>query len=524
MSFPMILRRGRRVIRRETRAGRSILLGLCTTFVCAGSGLTPAAAQDPHGPGPVQHESKDEGPRGVSLHKEGALDGYTLLCPLMSLRTVLLDMDGEIVHEWKSALPPGNSVYLQDNGNILRAARIEDGGIFEGGGIGGMVQEYTWDGELVWEFSLADKWRHHHHDIEPLPNGNVLLIVWERKSYDKAIFAGRDPALMQSGEFWPDAVFEIRKLPPNDAEIVWEWHVWDHLIQDHDPKHDNHGDVQAHPERVDINADQTEKKPDADAQDAQDAQLRQLGYVAGDAKDGSGKKRNVRGADWLHTNGIDYNPELDQIVLSVPKLGEFWVIDHSTTTEEAKGSTGGRYGRGGDLLFRYGNPATMRATDDVGKRLFFQHDVQWIAAGLPGAGDLLLYNNGQGRPEGNFSTVDQLASPANPDGSYTLRPGVPTVAEMAWQYGQDEGDRFFSGFISGAQRLQNGNTLICEGAAGRIFEVTSAGEIVWDYRNEVGGDTPREDIGGHTGINPFALFRATRIPKDHPGLSALRDR
>ena len=62
--------------------------------------------------------------------------------------------------------------------------------------------------------------------------------------------------------------------------------------------------------------------------------------------------------DWLHTNGIDYNAEYDLIVLSVPRMNELWVIDHSTTTEEALGSTGGRWGKGGDLLWRWGNPRT----------------------------------------------------------------------------------------------------------------------------------------------------------------------
>ncbi len=529
-------------------------MGLATLFACLCLFPQEQAPPPPPPAAPPPPEAPQE-PRGLRVKDPRAFDGYTLITPLKSVRALLLDMDGKIVHTWTTPYAPGNSVYLLDNGNLLRCVRIVDGGVFEGGGIGGRIQELAWDGKVVWDYTLAEEFAHHHHDIEPLPNGNVLLIVWERISYDKAIALGRDPARMQSGELWPDAIYEIEKTPPTGAKIVWQWRVTDHLIQDHDATKSNFGEVAAHPELLDVNGDRHAANdprpgprgppggppgggpppggpppdapppaaPNGDAKDdaKEEDRLRQLGYVGGAAKGKDGKARNVKGADWMHTNGIDYNPRLDQIVFSSPNYCEFFVIDHSTTTEEAKGHTGGRYGRGGDFLFRYGNPQVYGRGDKATRRLFHQHDSQWIEDGLPGAGNFLVFNNGGGRGDHPFSTVDEIHGAA--DGKYAwpssgkpFEPNDPT-----WSYGAKESERFFSSFISGAQRLPNGNTLICSGEQGRMLEVTPDGTIVWDYWNEHGGDAPKEP--GPTGmVQPFALFRATRIAKDHPGLAALK--
>lgn len=137
----------------------------------------------------------------------------------------------------------------------------------------------------------------------------------------------------------PDYVIEVEPTPPVGGNIVWEWHVWDHLIQEHDASKDNYGDPAAHPELVDVN--------------------------------GSGGKV---AAFWNHMNSIHYNPELDQIMMSVRGNSELWVIDHSTTTEEAAGHSGGRYGKGGDLLYRWGNPSTYGAGDRNDQQLFQRHD------------------------------------------------------------------------------------------------------------------------------------------------------
>ena len=82
-----------------------------------------------------------------------------------------------------------------------------------------------------------------------------------------------------------------------------------------------------------------------------------------------------------------------------------------------------------------------------------------------------------------------------------------------WSYSDPDGE-FFSSFISGTQRLPNGNTLICSGAQGRVFEVTADGRVVWDFRNSHFGEPDPK----FADVPPNSLYRAVRIPKDHPGL------
>ncbi len=504
-----------------------VLVG-CLAFVPMASAQDAPPAAPPQGDAPAAAPAATEEPRGLRVYEADAMPGYTLIAPLTSYRTLLLDMEGEVVHEWKSAFAPGGAVYLLPNGNVLRVRRDLETDIFEGGGISGGIDEIAPDGTLVWGYSIKSDKIYSHHDILQLPNGHVLAIVWERKSGTKAVEAGRDKKRI-GGELWADAIYEIEKQPPTGGRIVWEWHSWDHLIQDHDKDRANFGDVAAHPELIDINGEPADDMSPAAAAAAADA-MKQAGYLGGDAKDAKGRPRDLRGADWMHCNAVDYNPALDQIVISSPHFSEIWVIDHSTTTEEAKGHTGGKSGKGGDLLYRWGNPKNYRAGTANDQRLFGQHNIQWIEPGLPGAGNFLVFNNGEGRPRAQYSSADEFTAPMDAAGHYTLEPEEPYGPdELVWRYGGKEGAWFFSSFISGVQRLKNGNTLICQGADGRVFEVTAEGQVVWEFANIFGGEVemslgkhqgPAQGPGGK-GFNPFALFRATRIPMDHPALQAL---
>ena len=213
----------------------------------------------------------------------------------------------------------------------------------------------------------------------------------------------------------------------------------------------------------------------------------------------------------MHANGIDYNEQLDQIVLSVRHFNELWVIDHSTTTEEAAGHSGGNSGKGGDLLYRWGNPRAYRAGDTGDQTLWSQHDAQWIEPGLPRAGNLLVFNNGNGRPGGNYSTVDEITPPVDGFGNYSLVPGQAYgPADLTWTVFV-----LYSSFISGAQRLPNGNTLIDSGAQGTFFEITPDGENVWRYVNPINAAGALWQGATRSGN---AVFRATRYAPDYPGL------
>ncbi|MCB1127551.1 MAG: hypothetical protein KDM81_13745, partial [Verrucomicrobiae bacterium] len=93
---------------------------------------------------------------GLFLNTPKACPGYTLFAPKHNTVTYLMDNEGHVVHQWKSAYEPGQSAYLLPNGHLLRAGmlRVQGG---TGGGEGGRLEEYDWDGNLVWEFNHATR-------------------------------------------------------------------------------------------------------------------------------------------------------------------------------------------------------------------------------------------------------------------------------------------------------------------------------------------------------------------------------
>ena len=266
-------------------------------------------------------------------------EGQILYAPMYQTTTYLREYTGTVNHTWPSSYWPGVMVRWFGDGAIIRTIRAGVGP--GGGGAGGGVQKILWDGTIVWDFRYNTNGRLTHHDLKILPNGNVLLIAWETKTRTECINAGRNPNLVGSMGLMPDHIIEVQPTGPSSGEIVWEWHVWDHLIQDYDPSKANYGVVADHPELVDIN------------------------FVTSSQQ------------DLMHTNSIDYNEELDQILISVRYYSEIWVIDHSTTTEEAAGHTGGKYGKGGDLLYRWGNPRAYKRGTTSDRKLFEQHDATW---------------------------------------------------------------------------------------------------------------------------------------------------
>jgi hypothetical protein len=343
----------------------------------------------------------------------------------------------------------------------------------------------------------------------------VLLLVWELKTAEETIAAERRPEAV-AGPWLADSVLEIKPTSPKTGEVVWEWHVWDHLIQDRDSSGANYGDVAAHPERIDINVGESLATEVARATPSADTlkTLRSIGYVG---------SRSPTAAppitpDWTHINAIAYNAELDQIMLTVRQFHELWIIDHSTTATEAASHSGGRSGRGGDLLYRWGNPQAYRAGTKADQRLFAPHDAHWIPPGRPGAGHVLVFNNGISRPGGDYSSVDELVLPVDAQGRYVREPGPAYGPKgLVWRFtASPRKTEFFAGFMSGAQRLPNGNTLICNGVSGTIFEVTRNQEVVWTYTY---AETGKAGSSGSAppGSNP--VFRAYRYGVDYPGLA-----
>jgi hypothetical protein len=311
-----------------------------------------------------------------------------------------------------------------------------------------------------------------------MPNGNILVIVWERKKNMEAIAAGRASALI-SNTVWSEKVLEIKPKGTDSYDIVWEWHVWDHLVQDNDPNKSNYDSVAAHPELIDIN------------------------YTL----------NNSSTSDWLHMNGIAYNPDLDQVMLTIHNFSEFWIIDHSTSTTEAASHTGGKQGKGGDLLYRWGNPAAYKRGSPQDQHFYQPHNAYWIPKNYPYGGKIMIFNNGLGKPGGLFSEVETISPPLTNSGGYRA-PGenayLPKSSE--WQYKDSVPGNFYSALISGAQMLNNGNVLICSGIPGIMFEIDSMKHKVWEYRNPVatGGPVTAQSA-------PGTVFRCTFYSKGYEG-------
>jgi hypothetical protein len=400
--------------------------------------------------------------------EERTINGQILFSPLFGTTTYLIDNTGTVKHTWSSSYTPGASTYWLGNGTILRTIRT---GYSYGSGEGGGVQKIQWDGTIVWDFRYNTNGKIPHHDIKLLPNGNVLMIFWETKTPAEAIAAGRNPNDIPGSIFMPDFIIEVKPTGPTSGDIVWEWHVWDHLIQDYDSSKENYGIVRDHPELIDIN----------------------FGSFF------------MSTTDWLHTNSIDYNSEFDQILLSVHNFNEIWVIDHSTTIEEAAGHTGGNSGKGGDLLYRWGNPQAYDRGTTSDQKLYGQHDATWIKPGCPGKGNILIFNNGINRPSGPFSSVDEITPPVDSYGQYYLEPGSSYGPEnLIWSYTANPPTSFFSYYMSGAQRLTDGNTLICNGDAGKFFEITPEKVTVWQY------------INPYPTYNTNPVFKIVYISPDEP--------
>ena len=403
-----------------------------------------------------------------------AAEGYTLLAANTTDEAFLVDVHGRVVHEWSGAPYAGRrGARLAADGALVSSGPVTNPPL-PGLGVTGALYIQDWDGALRWSWEYASPDYNLHHDLEVMPNGNILAFAWVRHTPAELEALGRDPATIPEGGLWGERIMEIEPVGSDSANIVWEWNLIDHLVQDVDSNKPGFGVVGDNPGRFDINV---------------------------------GGNSGAVVEDWVHFNSIDYNAELDQIVVSSPFVGEFWVIDHSTTTAEAATSSGGNSGKGGDILYRWGNPTNYDAPGD--RQIFNQHDVQWIDEGLPGAGNIMVFNN-QAMPT---STVIEIETPVDASGNYPLTSGQaygPAAPSVTLDTGVN------AGFISGAHRQANGNTLVTHGPAARLLEFTPAGDLVWNYTSAVTADGAVSQGAAPPATN---TFKARKFGSDFSGFA-----
>ena len=503
-------------------------------------------------------------------NSETAFQGYTLFHSMTGEQTTfLIDMEGQVVHTWPMDADKwsiSNSVHLYENGLLLRCQTPQYVGRFKLGSSGGdpmlgsVYKFLDWNNNEIYSvrhpnhkdpseaqlqeiFGLTDEQMNdqsaidaaveamtteqeneimaltdyrEHHDAKMIWNRKlgkytIMFIANKKMTVDEVLNAGQDPDLLDTDtvDSYPYFVDTdvIAEVDIQSGELIWEWWSGDHLIQNYDPSANNYavdianeyygGDLQeAHYHRLDIN------------------------------------HKNNQGIfglrqDFFHTNSFDYNSARDEVVLNSRTFSEFYVIDHSKTSEELKGKSG-------DFIWRFGSPSNYSSEDQLGEghenavpypgardasydQIYGAHDIHWIPDGEPGAGNFLIYDNGIYRPVFQNSAVLEI-NPYDANGNYIREldagytnmyqyPGAigcgtflygmafsPTVNYMkpskliSWAF-TGNSVSFFGPHISGAQRQPNGNTLICDGPNGHFFEVTKEGRVVWEYTSPLYGST-----------------------------------
>jgi hypothetical protein len=362
---------------------------------------------------------------------------YTLYSAQNSNKAYLLNMAGSVYHTWTfaSSQKTSYSTYMEPGGTLVRT--VSGTNTVFSGPISVAVQKVDWNGNVIWHYAHSSSTYCLHHDICPMPNGNVLMIAYELKTQSEVSQAGCTLNI----SMWSEKIIEVMPTGATTGDIVWEWHLWDHLCQNSNAAKDNYvSSIVNNPQLININYKPTK--------------------------------------DWMHMNGVDYNPVLDQITFSSHNLNEIYVIDHSTTTAEAAGHTGGNSGKGGDILYRWGNPVAYDAAGT--KILNVVHDAHWIPYDCPNGGYLSAFNNKGGT--GNKTCVDLINPPLN-GYLYNQTPGAAFApATYNWRH-------TYSGTatsnMGSAQQLPNGNTLICIAMWGYIYEIDSNQTVVWS--KSIGG-------------------------------------
>jgi hypothetical protein len=358
---------------------------------------------------------------GLTFHSSGqSFKGYTLVTPVGADFSVLLDMDGRVVHRWSMPgfsvfharlLPSGALLAMSTDASLPPPAQVPfnqppppfSQHIRRLGGNATHLRELDWDGTLRWEYTNERI----HHDFVREPNGHTLVAEWVElsRAADRKVQGG----VRRPGEKFP------RMLCDDIVEI------------------------------------------DHDGTELRRFRLSELLDPVRDAICPLEQRW-----EWTHLNSLAVMPDGD-VLFSCRSNSRVGIISRSD----------------GQLRWKYGAP-------DV----FHQHHASALESG-----NVQIFDNGMHRVGTPFSRVVEVD---------------PKSGAVAWEYVGEPPEQFFSGHISGAERQPNGNVLVCEGASGRLFEITRRGETVWEWVSPFTTST--------AGRRRAWVFRAYRYAPDHPGL------
>lgn len=299
-------------------------------------------------------------------------DGLTLYAPQAGNVIYLANNDQEIVQSWTVETNP--FAKLLADGTLLYISGASSSPTKPATGTPA-ITHISWDGDVLWRYENSLL----HHDFVQLSTDNIVVIVWEKVTDENKEKYFPDSV----GDLWTDVLLE---LDYETQEIVWEWHVQDHL------------DV--------------------------------LPYSSG----------TIQRSEITHTNAVEYLPTGNSFTGEESFLLSFRQLDTIIIVEKESGEVIWDYGSG--ILHAQHNPTLLEN------------------------GNILVFDNQYRKEKSRIVEID------------------PETKSIVWEYTAPD---FYSDHISGVQRLANGNTLICEGTSGRIFEVNSEGVIVWDFSPTISG-------------------------------------
>ena len=419
-------------------------------------------------------------PTGTTIYDPArAWSGFTVLSPLQTQAAVVIDMNGKVVKQWEGfSNSAGGPSRVLPNGDVIGAAGARQGRqeSFE------LVQR-DFAGNVVWRLDRNEEiatndgktqqsLRQHHDwqredfpagyyspDFMPARSGSNTLVL----AHTDRRVPGIADALLQD-----DRIIEVSPK----GEIVWQWSAGDHI--------DELG---------------------FDARARESIRGARAGGAGGAGRAGAAGRAG-RGAaapaafDWLHLNSATYlgpNRWFD--------AGDKRFAPNNVIVSSREASLIAIIARDGSIVWRLGpNFLESDATRAIGQ-IIGQHHAHFIPKGLPGAGNLLVFDNGGSSGYGEPSGIAPRGTGVYARANSRVLEIDPVTLALVWSY--TAGAQFFSTNISGAQRLPNGNTLITEGAGGRVFEVTSDRQIVWEFMNAPANSTSR---------TPATIYRAYRVP------------
>jgi hypothetical protein len=423
-------------------------------------------------------------------------NGYFMPANTGGFTAYLMDLWGNVVHSWDVK---GGASILHPDGTVWSIGVIQD-----------------WDGNVLWDFVPTRDAPSHatfvmHHDANRIWNNKLkqwtMLINCNRAmTQAEAVAMGMDPGVTYGSRInGIDFVIEVNMA----KQIVWEWHPWEHGCQSKNSAWQNYvSNVKDAPGRLDVNWLTDNQQPKGTA-----------GTMS----------------DWFHVNSIDYNEDLDHVVINQKHWSQVIVVDHGKTfvsTTDFSANIAKAAGPDGDIIYRWGAPASYNAGESPGflyegdNQMYGSHDIQWIrpyhwerphlatdtwpdpaaypygytkaSAALPGYGDFLIFDNGCYNPTRTGSRVREWNGRIDasggmvPAGQYVwphvagYNRGKPITGnyqrkysnQLIWNYQSSGMQSFYSSHISGCQRLPNGNTSINSGNQGLMFEVTP-GTCTW---------------------------------------------